>query len=78
VLTYNPRYFLVCRQTITANAVELHEKVLIPEIKLCVEKSPFWSLMVDESIDSATQEQMVMYVRFVDVMKKCISSLGTD
>lgn len=62
------------RQSITTKAVELHEKVLKTELKLCIEDSPFWSLMVDESIDSATQEQMVMYVRYVDVMKKCIST----
>ena len=40
------------RKTIT---VELHEKVLKPELKKKIEDSPFWSLMIDESTDSATQ-----------------------
>ena len=62
------------RKTITTKAVELHEKVLKSELKKGIERSPFWSLIVDESTDSATQEQMALYVRFIDTMNKCIST----
>jgi len=62
------------RKTITTKAVELHEKVLKSELKKGIEESPFWSLMIDESTDSATQEQMAMYVRFIDPMKRCITT----
>ena len=62
------------RKTITDRAQELYEKVLQPELKQLVEQSPFWSLMVDESTDSSTKEQMAMYVRFADLSQECIST----
>ena len=60
------------RKTITTKACELHVNILQPELKQLVVQSPFWSLMVDESTDSSTKEQMAMYVRCVDLMQKRI------
>ena len=62
------------RKTITTKVVELHEKVLKPELKELARGSPFWSLIIDESTDSATQEQLALYLRFVDIKQKCIST----
>jgi hypothetical protein len=46
--------------------------VLQPELKQLVEQSPFWLLMVDESMDSSTKEQNALYVRFGDLTQQCI------
>ena len=62
------------RKSVTTKTVELHEKVLKPELRQLVERSPFWSLMIDESSDTATQEQMAMYVRYIDVEGGCIAT----
>ena len=62
------------RKTITTKTVELHEKVLKPELKRLVEQSPFWLLIVDESSDSAMQEQMTMYVRCIDLEERCVAT----
>ena len=62
------------RKIVTSKTVELHEKVLKLELRHLVEQSHFWSLMVDESSDSATQEQMTIYVSFIDLEERCVAT----
>lgn len=55
------------RDTVTKRSQEIHQSILKP---LTIEKvgmSPFWSLTADESSDSATMEQLGVYIRYVDV-----------
>ena len=32
----------------------------------------FWSVIADESTDSCTQEQLIIYVRFIDIEKQIV------
>ena len=50
------------RDTITRRTQEMHKSLLKPSLVNCVRKSPFWSLVADESADSATMEQLGIYV----------------
>jgi len=43
--------------------------VLRPNVVKAVNASPFWSIMADESTDSATMEQLGVYVRYIDMEK---------
>ena len=45
------------RNTIATKTLEIFEKVLKPELTQKITDSPFWSLMADDSTDSAVQEQ---------------------
>ncbi len=54
------------RGTVTRRTMDLHQKVLVPEVLKGVNDSHFWSLMVDDSTDTGTHEQMILYVRFID------------
>ena len=54
------------RRTVTRRTMDLHQKVLVPEVFKGVNNSHFWSLMVDDSTDTGTHEQMILYVRFID------------
>ena len=47
--------------------IKLYEKVLVPEIIEMVKESPFWFLMADDSTDCGMNEQMILYVRFIDL-----------
>ena len=60
------------RNTIASRTVELHEKVLVPEITKKIMESPFWSIMADDSTDSAVQEQCGVYARFIDIEKEIV------
>ena len=51
------------RSTITDKILDIHEKVLSYDVKELVKMSPFWSIVIDESVDVTTREQMVVYVR---------------
>lgn len=51
-----------CNKTLSGNAIK-------PNTIHAIHKSPFWSLMADESTDSATMEQLGVYVRYADVEK---------
>jgi hypothetical protein len=53
--------------TITQRTVNLHQKVLVPEVIQGVQESPFWSLMFDDSTDCGTHEQMILSVRYISV-----------
>lgn len=57
------------RETITKRTQEIHQVVLRPSVVQAVCASPFWSLMADESTDSATMEQLGVYVRYIDLEK---------
>ena len=54
------------RRTVTRRTMDLHQKVLVPEVLEGVNDSHFWSLMVDDSTDTGTHKQMILYVRFID------------
>lgn len=60
------------RNTIASRTVELHEKVLTLELTKKIRKSPFWSVMADNSTDSAVKEQCGVYARFIDIEKEII------
>ena len=59
------------RGTITKNQ-ELNQVVLKPLVVQNVNNSPYWSLIVDDSCDSATQEQLGLYVRYLNLEKQKI------
>ena len=46
---------------------EIHQAVLWPRLVQSVHKSPFWSVIADESTDSATMEQLGVYVCYLDL-----------
>ena len=46
------------RDTITKRTQEIHQSVLCPNVVKAVNASPYWSVMADESTDSATMEFM--------------------
>ena len=55
------------RDMVTKHTQEIHSVVLRPSLVKAVSNSPFWSVIVDESTDSATMEQLGVYVRFIDI-----------
>lgn len=55
------------RETIAKRTQEIYQIVLRPHIVHAVNASPFWSIMADESTDSATMEQLGIYVRYIDL-----------
>ncbi len=55
------------RDTVTKRTQEIHQAVLRPKLVQSVHKSPFWSLIADESTDTATIEQLGVYVRYLDL-----------
>ena len=55
------------RDTITRRTQDIHKAILKPSVVSCVHNSPFWSLVADESTDSATKEQLSVYVRYFDL-----------
>ena len=57
------------RETVTRRTQDIHQRVLRPDLIGQLKNAIFWSVIVDESTDTATKEQMCMYVRFVDVDK---------
>ena len=61
------------RDTVTRRTQEIHSVVLRPMLVKALSNSPFWSIIVDESTDSATMEQLGVYVRFVDLENAKIS-----
>ena len=61
------------RDTVTKRTQEIHNVVLRPSLVKAVCNSPLWSVIVDESTDSATMEQLGVYVRFIDLENSKIS-----
>ena len=55
------------RNTIASRTLELHEKVVLPELTNKIAESPFWSVMADDSTDSAVKEQCGVYARFIHI-----------
>ena len=49
------------------------KKFTRPMVVKAVNDSPFWSVTVDESTDSATMEQLGVYVRYLNLEKGKIS-----
>ena len=62
------------RNTIATKTVELYENILRPELTEKITNSPYWSLMADDSTDSAVQEQCGVYARFIDLEHQTIST----
>ena len=62
------------RNTIATKTVELYENILRPELTEKITNSPYWSLMADDSTDSAVQEQCGVYARFIDLEHQIIST----
>lgn len=58
------------RGTITNKTQEMHKVVLRPLVVQNVNNSPYWSLICDESCDGATQEQLGLYVRYINLEKQ--------
>lgn len=56
------------RTTITRRLVEIHQ-FLKKELREDVCQALFWSYMLDESTDKAVAEEVIVYVRFVDILK---------
>ena len=50
------------------------ENILRPELTEKITNSPYWSLMADDSTDSAVQEQCGVYARFIDLEHQTIST----
>ena len=44
--------------TITKQTQEIHQKILKPTLLKCVRDCRFWTLIADESTDTATQEKL--------------------
>ena len=61
------------RETITKRTQEIYQVVLRPGTIHAVNTSPFWSLLADESTDSATKEQLGVYVRYFDLVGEKIA-----
>ena len=60
------------RETATRCTRDIHQKVLMPDLINQLKNAIFWNIIVDESTDTATKEQMCMYVRFVNVEKQAV------
>ena len=60
------------RNTIAVKTVEW--KVLRPELTECVNDSPYWSIIADDSTDSSDYEQCGVYARFIDLQKRSITN----
>ena len=60
------------RVTIMKRTQQLHQKVLKPSVVHGVKKMPYWALIADESLDSATQEQLSLCVRYINLEEQKI------
>ena len=60
------------RETVTRHTRDIHQKVLRPDLINQLKNIIFWSIIVDESSDTATKERMCMYVHFVNVEKQAV------
>ena len=59
------------RETVTRHMQDIHMKILQPDLIHELNNAMFWSVIVDESTDTATKKQMSVYICFVHV-EKCI------
>ena len=57
------------RDTVTKRSQEIHQSLLKPHLVQAIHNSLFWSLLAEESADSATMEQLGVYVRYLDIEK---------
>ncbi|XP_062511256.1 protein FAM200A-like [Corticium candelabrum] len=53
--------------------VNIHDYIM-KEIHDDVNSSLFWPAMADETTDSSVTEQLILYVRFVNIAKKCVQT----
>ena len=59
------------RQTISRRITDI-SKFIESETLSSLQGAPAWSLLMDESTDSADHAQAVLYVRYPDAAKKCV------
>ena len=55
------------RRTITRRSEDLADYILRAELLPSIHQSPYFCLMLDDSLDKATHEQCLMMVRYIDV-----------
>ena len=61
------------RWTVTRKLEEIHNRIMRPEVQTLVADSAlYWSYMIDESVDKGTQEQMGIFVRFINISKQAV------
>lgn len=60
------------RETVTRCTQDIHMRILRPDLIHELNNAMFWSVIVDESTDTATKEQMCVYVRFVHIEKRTV------
>ena len=60
------------RETITRRTRDIHRNVLQPELIDNLNKALFRGLIIVESTDSATKEQMGLYVRYISLEQRCV------
>lgn len=60
------------RDTITKRTQDIYRQVLKPAVIQGVNSSPYWSLIADESTDTSTQEQLSLFVRYINLNNKRI------
>lgn len=62
------------RRTIVRRMTDIYS-YMCDEIKEDIQKGQFFSVMADESMDSSISEQLIVYLRYVDIAKECITVL---
>ena len=60
------------RDTITRCTQDIFRNVLRVNLQKSLQNSLFWSVIADESTDSGTQEQLIIYVQFIDIEKQIV------
>ena len=58
------------KDTVTRRTKDINSKVLHPDAIKSVNSALYWGIVTDESTDSATQEQLALYIRFVNLQKQ--------
>ena len=70
--SYVFRSITASRHTVTKRRMDLNQKVLVLEVLKKVNNSHSLSLMVDDSTDTETHEQMILYIRLVHLRLQSI------
>ena len=62
------------RYSVTKKLVDIHEKIIVPNLTEQINDALYWAYMIDETTDSSVEEQLSIYVRFVDLSKAKIET----
>ena len=60
------------KDTVTRCTEDIYSKVLHPDAIKSVKSTLYWGIVADEITNSATQEQLALYVYFVNLQKQTI------